>query len=345
MAGSSGGAAASVAGGLCAIAHGTDGAGSVRVPAAYCGLVGLKPTRGRVSFGPELGNAYYGSSVDGLLTRSVRDDAAVLDVLARPTEPFADGLDAAVADLRIGVCVEAPYGRVDDVCADAATSVGELPAPWGHRVVAAMPAWPLILEAAGGPMTAPGPAALVPLDRIDEVEPRSRPLVEARHQLTVADHARWVDLVRPRALEFMSLWDDIDVLVTPSAPILPPPVDFVSWDLPRDDHSARFLEHPLPSFAQPFNLTGQPGDEPPPGVDRRRPPHRRPARRAPRRRADAVAPRAEIGGGAALGGAAAGAWVSAVAGLGVSVKRNSKRLRPVGDIQVRKGNAVPRRDG
>ena len=63
------------------MSHGTDGAGSVRVPAAFCGLVGLKPTRGLVAFGPEQGSQYFGTTVDGVLTRSVRDAAAMLDGL------------------------------------------------------------------------------------------------------------------------------------------------------------------------------------------------------------------------------------------------------------------------
>jgi amidase len=257
-AGSSGGAAAAVAGGLCAIAHGTDGAGSVRVPAAYCGLVGLKPTRGRVSFGPEVGDAYYGTTVDGILCRSVRDAAATLDVFSQPVESFASGAAAEPGALRVGVAVEPPFGRVDVECADAATGVGRLLAEQGHHVGDVSPAWGTVLEAVLGPMSVPGPAGLVPLDRVSDVEPRNRPLIERGHELTVVDHARWVELLRARSAEFLALWDDIDVLVTPTAPILPPPVDFVSWDLPFDEHSARFVEFPLPSFAQPFNLTGQP---------------------------------------------------------------------------------------
>ena len=78
--GSSGGAAAALSAALCAVSHGTDGAGSVRSPASFCGLVGVKLTRGLVDFGPELGNPYYGTSGDGVLTRSVRDAAGMLGV-------------------------------------------------------------------------------------------------------------------------------------------------------------------------------------------------------------------------------------------------------------------------
>ncbi len=79
--GSSGGAAAALAAGLCSLSHGTDGAGSVRIPAAFCGLVGVKPTRGLISYGPESGPAYFGTSGPGVLTHSVRDAAAMLDVM------------------------------------------------------------------------------------------------------------------------------------------------------------------------------------------------------------------------------------------------------------------------
>src|SRR5580704_14585803 len=96
--GSSGGAAAAVAAGIVPVAHGTVGGGSIRIPAACCGLVGLKPSRGRISVAPELGDSSLG--IDGVLTRTVADTAAILDVLAGyevgdatwappPTQPFA----------------------------------------------------------------------------------------------------------------------------------------------------------------------------------------------------------------------------------------------------------------
>src|SRR4029077_972214 len=96
--GSSGGSAAAVASGMVPVAHGNDGGGSIRIPAACCGLVGLKPARGRISAAPELGDSLLG--IDGVLTRTVADSAAILDVLAGyepgdatwappPAEPFA----------------------------------------------------------------------------------------------------------------------------------------------------------------------------------------------------------------------------------------------------------------
>ncbi|MGH9059825.1 MAG: amidase, partial [Acidimicrobiales bacterium] len=89
--GSSGGSGAAVAAGMTAVAHASDGGGSIRIPASHNGLVGLKPARGRVSRAPDRGEGWIGGSTDGALTRTVRDAAAVLDVLAgpEPGDPYA----------------------------------------------------------------------------------------------------------------------------------------------------------------------------------------------------------------------------------------------------------------
>ncbi len=250
--GSSGGAAAALAAALCAVAHGTDGAGSVRVPASFCGLVGLKPTRG-IGFDWEDGNPYFGTSVDGTMTRSVRDAAAMLDVLGGPA---AGAASDRRAQLRIAVSTTAPFGEVDAECALAARQAGETLESLGHVVDARTPDWMAILVAAAGPMSVPGAAALVRDDQRELVEPRNRPMLDALASLTVVEHARWVELVRNAAREFLEFWSDIDVLVTPTSGILPPSVSWAPWDQTPEEHMATFSS--FPNFAQPFNLSGQP---------------------------------------------------------------------------------------
>jgi amidase len=266
-AGSSGGAAAALAAALCAVAHGTDGAGSVRVPAAFCGLVGTKPTRGFTSFGPERGNPYYVTSVDGILSRTVRDAAALLDVFAgvhdrdpswpgRPSATLTDVWQEEPGSLRIAVTTTPPMGATEPECADATTAVADVLASLGHRVEERTPRWEAILVAALGPMNVPGPAGDVGLDQIDLVEPRNRPLVERGATYTVVEHARWVEECRAAALDFLQFWDDVDVLLTPTCGMLPPSVDWAPWDQSPEEHMTTFMT--FPNFAQPFNLSGQP---------------------------------------------------------------------------------------
>ena len=265
--GSSGGAAAALAAGLCSVSHGTDGAGSVRVPAAFCGLVGLKPTRGLISFGPENGSSYFGTSVPGVLTRSVRDAAAMLDVMVGTVRSAPSGSPTVIdsfgtepirpsESLRIAVSSTAPFGAVEGESAAAAVSVGLVLEGLGHHVEAATPEWGVILRAAFGPMDVPGPAGLVGPADYDLVEPRNRPMIERLAALTVAEHSQWVQLTRQCSLEFLTFWEGYDVLVSPTSGIVAPSVDWAPWDQTPDAHMATFAG--FPSFAQPFNLSGQP---------------------------------------------------------------------------------------
>jgi len=150
--GSSGGSAAAVAAGVVAMAGANDGGGSIRIPAAYTGLFGLKPSRGRVSWGPAGGEEWEGASANGVLTRSVRDSAAMLDVLAGgcfsdpfvitpPARPYAQEVGEKPGRLRIGICTASPLDAAvdpDHVAAvhKAATLLRDL----GHEVEEATPA-------------------------------------------------------------------------------------------------------------------------------------------------------------------------------------------------------------
>ncbi len=149
--GSSGGSSAAVAGGIVAMAGANDGGGSIRIPASFCGLFGLKPGSGRISWGPQEALVWNGASSNGVLTHSVRDTARMLDVLcgpepgdpfvlAPPERPYAEEVGTPPGRFRIGFSTASPLGtKVDQGCIDAVLAAARTLEGLGHHVEEAAP--------------------------------------------------------------------------------------------------------------------------------------------------------------------------------------------------------------
>jgi amidase len=231
--GSSGGAAAAVASGMFPLAHATDGGGSIRIPAAFCGLVGLKPSRGRV---PRLAQGWLGGVVEGAVTRTVAETAAVLDVLSgpdprawynapAPDRPFLEESGREPARLRIGLMDHGPGGMpVDPACAEAARRTAAALEELGHEVVEADV--PTLSEDIVGPFLVVINASLAEFEGVDwdKVEPHIAQQLANARATSSFDYAASAAMLERYSRDLVSAWGaDFDVLVTPTTAILPPP--------------------------------------------------------------------------------------------------------------------------
>jgi len=149
--GSSGGSAVAVASGMVPMASGGDGGGSIRIPACYCGLLGLKPSRGRIPTGPKLGELWQGAAVENVLTRSVRDSAVMLDaiqgadpgapyVIKPPETLYSEEINREPGSLKIAFSAESPLGTgTHDYCKKAVLDTAKMLEGLGHKVEEAKP--------------------------------------------------------------------------------------------------------------------------------------------------------------------------------------------------------------
>jgi amidase len=231
--GSSGGAAAALAAGLVPLAHGTDGGGSIRIPASCCGVFGLKPSRGRVSTAPF--PSLEGLSTSGPISRSVADAAALLDVLAGyepgdpwwappPQRPFGDEPGSPVGRLRIAVTAEPPIDvPVHADCVAALEAAALLLESLGHDVRETPPPWRapgLLDDFIAVWQVSP---TLFPVDS-ELLTPLNRGLAESARSASAADYAKAAFQLQTAARSIVAFWEQTDVVLTPTLALPPVPI-------------------------------------------------------------------------------------------------------------------------
>ncbi len=277
--GSSGGSAAAVASGMVPVAHANDGGGSIRIPASCCGLVGLKPTRGRNSLAPQYGDVMGGLVCEHVVSRSVRDSAAILDTTSGPVpgDPywapprrgasFAAAAEVPTHRLRIAVLVASPTGSdVHPDCVAATRAAAVLCESLGHHMDEAaldvdgdafvadfVNAW-----AAGNAWAVAdwearlGRAATEP-----EFEPLTWALVELGRSLTAPQHLTAVQGLQKASRRIAAAFESFDLLLTPT--LAEPPAPLGTFDSPPGEPLAGlFRAAAYVPFTPPFNVTGQP---------------------------------------------------------------------------------------
>jgi amidase len=283
--GSSGGSAAAVASGMVPIAHGNDGGGSIRIPAAACGLFGLKPTRGRVPNPPFLEAFSYPVGCTHSLTRTVRDSAALLDAVSGPapgdavaasvpTRPFLDEVGADPGRLRIGfTCVTARGITADDELVDAVTRTAAVCESLGHSVEET--SFEYDADAANGAL-----AAVMSVNvafavdgrlhelgralRDDDLEPFTRVLYESGRSTGGTAVIGALQQLERTGREVAPFFQRYDLLLTPTISVRVPELGWADTSRPETMVNASAFS----AFTGVFNTTGHPGMSVPAGVDR-----------------------------------------------------------------------------
>jgi amidase len=276
--GSSGGSAAAVASGMVPIAHGNDGGGSIRIPASCCGLVGLKPTRARITQAPLLGDIMGGLVVDHALARSVRDSAALLDATAGSTpgdpyvapplpRPLLAEVGADPGRLRIAWSARNPISApVDPECVRAVEAAARLCEDLGHHVEEAAPALDgeLLYESffavwlSGHAWGIDGMARAMGREpEEDELEPLTWALRRVGREIRAADYLLAVTALQRMAREVAGFFAHQDLWLSPT--LAAPPVSLGTFDRRSTDALSVFRRaSEFVPFTPLFNATGQP---------------------------------------------------------------------------------------
>lgn len=279
--GSSGGSAAAVAARLVPMAHANDGGGSIRIPASACGLLGLKPSRGRVSLGPDYGDMWHGLVVEGVVSRSVRDTATILDLIAGPhagdpytapppLRPYREELGRTPGALRIGVTSQRTLGdeAIAADCVEAVDRAAKLLGSLGHHIEVSAP------EALGELESVVHFEALASAHTahlVDEIaawlgksvgeadfEAYTWHLVERGRGVSGASYIHAYEWLHGWARRIAAWWEGgFDLLLLPTLAAPPPELGWLADSAGSPlEILARVLQ--LGPFTAAFNVTGQP---------------------------------------------------------------------------------------
>jgi amidase len=290
--GSSGGSAAAVAAGLVPLAHGNDMGGSIRIPASACGVLGLKPTRGRTSLAPDFGDLLGPLAHEGFFARTVRDLAAILDVASGsapgdpnpappPSSAYLDVIERQPGPLRIGVFTSRPgqVGGVEQPILDATWAVAVALEALGHHVELAAPSAFVEFSELGA---LAGIGALFDvgfarhIDRLaaqlgvevgeDDVEPYTWATAARGRELSAVDYSAALDALHSWVRSAASWWANRhDLLLSPVTSTAPPLLGHLAPDVDLPVLLERFGAYG--GFTHQHNLTGQPALAVPAGLD------------------------------------------------------------------------------